>query len=134
MTEETVFAAALEKSDLAERAAYLEEACAGNPTLRQQVEALLKARAADEQFLAVPAAAQVAAASRPAGAATEVIDSQPLADDPGQTVEKREVAPADPSLAFLVPSRKPGSLGRLDHYEVLEVVGHGGMGVVLKAF
>jgi serine/threonine protein kinase/WD40 repeat protein len=37
------------------------------------------------------------------------------------------------ALTFLAPTRKPGSLGRLDHYEVLAVVGKGGMGVVLKA-
>jgi WD40 repeat protein len=137
MTEETVFAAALQKSNPAERAAYLEEACAGDPALRQQVEALLKAHAADEQFLAVPAAAQVAAASRPTGEATEEIDA-PLpihqADAERPTAEKRQLAQGDQSLAFLAPSQKPGSLGRLDHYEVLEVVGTGGMGVVLRAF
>jgi formylglycine-generating enzyme required for sulfatase activity/serine/threonine protein kinase/tetratricopeptide (TPR) repeat protein len=38
------------------------------------------------------------------------------------------------SLEFLAPSTKPESLGRLDHYEVLEVIGRGGMGMVLKAF
>src|SRR5262249_46506511 len=37
-------------------------------------------------------------------------------------------------LDLLTPSQKPGSLGRLGHYEVLAVVGTGGMGVVLKAF
>src|SRR5207249_5480474 len=37
-------------------------------------------------------------------------------------------------LGFLGPSAKPGSLGRLAHYEIQEVIGRGGMGVVLKAF
>src|SRR5581483_8265447 len=36
-------------------------------------------------------------------------------------------------LSFLGPSPEPGSLGRLDHYEVLEVVGRGGTGLVLRA-
>ncbi|HEY1377166.1 MAG TPA: serine/threonine-protein kinase, partial [Gemmataceae bacterium] len=44
-----------------------------------------------------------------------------------------QLADAEESLAFLSPPAEPGSLGRLDHYEVLEVVGRGGTGVVLKA-
>jgi tRNA A-37 threonylcarbamoyl transferase component Bud32/Tol biopolymer transport system component len=41
---------------------------------------------------------------------------------------------ADDALAsFLAPPSEPGSLGRLDHYEVLEVVGRGATGVVLRA-
>ena len=40
----------------------------------------------------------------------------------------------DQSLAFLATSDEPGSLGRLGTYEVAEVIGHGGFGVVLKAF
>ncbi len=38
------------------------------------------------------------------------------------------------SLSFLAPPREAGHLGRLGHYEVLEVIGSGGFGVVLKAF
>ncbi len=38
------------------------------------------------------------------------------------------------SLSFLAPSQREDSLGRLGHYEALEVIGRGGMGVVLRAF
>src|SRR5262249_8786896 len=42
-------------------------------------------------------------------------------------------AAAEQSLASLEPRGEPDVLGRLGHYEVLEVVGRGGTGVVLKA-
>jgi serine/threonine protein kinase/tetratricopeptide (TPR) repeat protein len=42
MTERDIFIAALQREDLAERRAYLDEACAGLPDLRQQVEDLLQ--------------------------------------------------------------------------------------------
>jgi serine/threonine-protein kinase len=40
----------------------------------------------------------------------------------------------DRSLEFLSASDSPGSLGRLGHYEVNDVLGSGGFGLVLKAF
>ncbi len=43
-------------------------------------------------------------------------------------------SPSVTDLSFLTPSDRPGSIGRLGPYEVTEIVGEGGMGVVLKAF
>src|SRR5438093_718692 len=46
-----------------------------------------------------------------------------------------EIPPADElNLDFLNPPENAAHLGRLGHYEVTEVIGRGGMGVVLKAF
>src|SRR5262245_47035007 len=47
--------------------------------------------------------------------------------------EGESLAGGEDVLAFLAPAQEAGSLGRLDDFEVLEVVGRGGMGLVLKA-
>ncbi len=43
-------------------------------------------------------------------------------------------APAPAELYFLRPSDQLGILGTIGPYEIQEVIGHGGMGIVLKAF
>jgi WD40 repeat protein/tRNA A-37 threonylcarbamoyl transferase component Bud32 len=44
-----------------------------------------------------------------------------------------QLAGDDQALTFLAPPRDPDARGRLDHYEVLAVVGRGTTGLVLKA-
>jgi hypothetical protein len=51
-----------------------------------------------------------------------------------QTQAENVSQPVDEDLSFLQPSTKPNSLGRLDEYEILAVIGKGGFGIVLKAF
>ena len=63
-TERTVFLAALEIEDPAARAAYLDEACAGKPALRQRIEQLLQSDREAETFLDVPALEQLASEER----------------------------------------------------------------------
>src|SRR5262245_33320825 len=51
MTERSIFLAALEITDFAEQAAYLNRACAGDAELRQRIEQLLEAHQAAGSFL-----------------------------------------------------------------------------------
>ena len=57
-----------------------------------------------------------------------------LAELPDAAVACGPSTTDDVSLDFLSPSNNPEHLGRLGSYEVVEVIGQGGMGVVLKAY
>src|SRR5262249_48659755 len=56
MTERDIFIAALQQEDPAQRQAYLDQACAGQLELRQQVEYLLRLHEGAGSFLEKPAA------------------------------------------------------------------------------
>src|SRR5262249_42056924 len=60
MSERDVFIAALQEQDPAQRKAYLDQACAGQPELRRQVEDLLRLHEAAGGFLEQPAAGSAA--------------------------------------------------------------------------
>src|SRR5262245_9647837 len=56
MREETIFIEALERDDPAERAAFLDRACAADPTLRRRVERLLDRHRQTDDLLEGPPA------------------------------------------------------------------------------
>ncbi|MGA2556378.1 MAG: serine/threonine-protein kinase, partial [Verrucomicrobiota bacterium] len=105
--EVAVFAAALElPAD--QRGAYLDQACAGNTDLRQQVEALLRVHdEAGNFFDKLQPVAQPAAGEAAEAGASGTIRL------PG------------------IPSEKAGD--RIDRYKLLQQIGEGGCGVVYMA-
>lgn len=133
MTDETIFAAALEKPDPAERSAFLAEACGNDAELRRRVEGLLAAHEKADTFLERPAVSM----PDPDAAATRAFS--PTSDtDATRTgtagTPRPDADPDDEAIGFLSPPRRPDSLGRLGHYEILQVLGRGGFGIVFRAF
>jgi serine/threonine protein kinase len=115
-----LFVQAVKISSLERRMTFLDEACAGDPTLRAEVDQLLKAHEEAGNFLETPLLGEQPTLD-PEG---EIGDGPPGASSP----DCGEVA-----LYFLEPCDVPGRLGKIGPYEVIEVVGFGGMGVVLRA-
>ncbi len=121
--------------DPAARAAWLDQACGDDAALRAWVEALIRAReqpggerAGIERTVsergAIPAPPTQAGASGGNGACRPAQIAQGLGG--------AEIA-GGLDLSFLAPSSKGGSLGRLGEYEILEFLGQGSVGIVLRA-
>src|SRR5581483_9242142 len=118
MSERDIFTAARAMTDLAARGAYLDGACGADTGLRSRVEALLRAHEQPDSLLDHPAVAP----HDPISAAT-------------CTLGRAEgAATDDEALTFLAPPTRPDALGRIGHYEVLQVLGRGGFGIVFRAF
>ena len=120
MTEREIFMAVLDLPDPEARASYLNGACGGDHALRARVEALLRSHDGAGRFLSRPAVA-------------------PLAPTMAATLDLSDERPADrtnpkETIRFLTAPGRPDSVGRIGHYEVLEVLGCGGFGIVLRAF
>jgi serine/threonine protein kinase/formylglycine-generating enzyme required for sulfatase activity len=119
MTERDIFLAVIDLPTQSARAAYLDTACGPDTALRGRVEALLRSHDDAGSFLGTP----LVTPPDPSRAATLLFAAPP---DPNPT-------DGEP-LTFLAASSRPDSLGRIGHYEVLQVLGRGAFGIVFRAF
>ena len=103
-SDETLFAAALLRTTAGERAAFLDEACAGDAGQRRRIEELLQASEQAATFLELPRA------GLPGGG-----------DEP--------IWP--PHTAALFLTEGPGT--RIGRYKLLQQIGEGGCGTVFMA-
>lgn len=131
MKERELFLAALEIEDPAARQAHLKTECADDAALLARVQSLLTSHEGQSQFLNTPVVDQIADASDTGAAATLLYGSGSTQDEEPDATEisfhgldaMTENQDDEIPLGYLQPSSKPGSIGRLGHYEIHEVVG-----------
>ena len=113
----------------AELAAHLEDCEACQQTL-ERLAAGKETWEGTAKQLAEADATNAAAGVASSGHLRDVLDDLKHGVEVGPTV----TASSSDVLRFLDPSDQPDSIGRLDSYEIHEVVGAGGMGVVLRGW
>jgi serine/threonine protein kinase len=113
MIDRSIFLEALEICSPEQRVAFLNEACGDDSKLRKRVEILLSAYEDAGSFLEK--------------------SPEELAATVGAEADIADEEDGEWSLEFLGPCDKPNRIGTLGPYEVIDVVGRGGMGIVLRA-
>lgn len=120
MREQEIFTTALNYADSAACARFLDEACGPDADLRRRLDELLQCHLTSDSVLD----------RRPIELLVSLEARGDAADDHSADSEEAIRQQLQPYLE--TPSH-PDALGRLGHYELLQILGQGGFGVVVKA-
>lgn len=125
MTEDSILENALAIRRPEERHRFLLMICGGDDVLLTKLQTRIQEieRSAGIDTEEQPRLRQAAVDRTVVVTATDAADAA-KADEADETLD----------TSFLQPPSKPGSLGRLGHYEVIKVLGHGAFGTVFLAF
>lgn len=122
MKDSLIFKAALAIAYPKTRAEFLDDICAGDSATRARIEALMAAHPGDDSTPVFAAADQI-----PRDAANPILNT--IADPLSGEDDEDQI-----DVSFLQPSAKAGSIGSLGHYQILNILGRGGFGIVFRAF
>lgn len=120
-TEQEIFVEALAHDRGPARERFLDQACGEDATLRTRLDELLTQHDSQDSLLD----------QRPRDLVESLAGAGEAADGAGAQDLAVVLAALEP---FLGPPNRADSLGSLAHYELLEVLGQGGHGVVFKGF
>lgn len=135
MNERELFLSALEIEDAAAREEYLQSACNGDESRLARIQSLLASHHGESQFLQTPAPEQLRELADDVNTDTIFVGNGSTQEDEFGGASSRDDSDDDEeALGYLQPSTRPDSLGRLNHYEILEIIGRGAFGTVLRAF